>query len=352
VISTESLTQIANFAVTYKCDSRCKTCNIWKTPNPEKGQLSLQEIQGFLELNYEYLQNIKSVQLTGGEAFLREDLGKIACLISEELPKCAIWIPTNGFRPEVITDAVADILDKDVTWLGVSVSVDGIGDTHDYMRGVDGSFDKCLETLTSLSHLRLEYPNLHLSIGMTVTPINYHQILDVYGLSKDFTFEFSLRPEHQSDFYYGNQQENSLKPNLDELWIIFRILARDIRERQGLRKSLTLIRYLKGTMEYIREPRNRTMKCTAGTHSIFLNPYGDVYPCIINNSKLGNIRTSSLREILSGPRAKAVRKEISILSCPLCWVECETYRDIMNDKTGLIETGLNCLLDSQNLGFR
>lgn len=351
-MSLNHLTQIANFAVTYKCNSRCKTCNIWKIPNPEKQQLSLMEIQGFLQSNQEYLKNVKSVQLTGGEPFQRDDLSDIARLFVENIPGCNIWIPTNGDSPEVITSTVDNILDVDKFQLGVSVSLDGIGETHDLIRGVEGCYDRCLETLTSLSSLKTEHPSFTLSVGMTLTPNNYHQTLNVFHLSKQFNANFSLRPVHQSDIYYQNQMQNSLKPHLEELMVIFRIIARDIKNKKGLKNSLSFICYLRGVLDYLQEPNNRTLPCSAGTSSIFLNPYGDIYPCIMMDEKLGNIRDEKLFEIMNSEKAKIVRRKIKKLACPLCWVECEAYRDILNNKIGLIEAGLFALLDSQSLGFR
>ena len=346
------LSQIANFAVTYKCNSRCKTCNIWKIPNPEEQQLSLEEIQGFLDSNQEYLKHVKSVQLTGGEPFLRDDLCEIVWLIVNTIPGCAVWIPTNGYNTEVIASTVNNILDADKIQLGVSVSLDGIGETHDMLRGVEGCYGRCLETLTSLSSLKTVYPSFATTVGMTLTPSNYHQTLDLYNLSKQYKADFSLRPEHQSDIYYRNQISNSLKSHVEEIKIIFRIIAQDIKYKKGLKKSVSFIRYLRGVLNYIQNPKKRTLPCSAGTGSIFLNPYGDVYPCIMMDEKLGNIRDDKLNEIMNGEKAENVRGKVSNLACPLCWVECEAYRDILNDKIGLIETGLFALLDSQSLGFR
>ena len=34
----------------------------------------------------------------------------------------------------------------------------------------------------------------------------------------------------------------------------------------------------------------RKIKCYAGTHSFFLDPYGDIFPCIMLNKKIGNIK--------------------------------------------------------------
>lgn len=40
---------ISNFAVTYHCNSRYHTCNIWKLESPKSEELTLGDIRSFLE---------------------------------------------------------------------------------------------------------------------------------------------------------------------------------------------------------------------------------------------------------------------------------------------------------------
>jgi len=68
---------IANLAITYRCDSRCTTCNIWKIQNHQKDELTLGEIDSFFKENREFLKDVESIQITGGEPYLREDLTEI-----------------------------------------------------------------------------------------------------------------------------------------------------------------------------------------------------------------------------------------------------------------------------------
>lgn len=68
-------------------------CNIWKEdPRPDP---TLEQITGFFDENRETLRNLKFIQLTGGEPFLRDDLPEIASIVHEVAPKCMIWLPTN-----------------------------------------------------------------------------------------------------------------------------------------------------------------------------------------------------------------------------------------------------------------
>ena len=59
-------TSISNFAVTYRCNSRCTTCGIWRTSDPGKGEMTLDQIKALLSENRDFLRDITSIQVTGG----------------------------------------------------------------------------------------------------------------------------------------------------------------------------------------------------------------------------------------------------------------------------------------------
>jgi MoaA/NifB/PqqE/SkfB family radical SAM enzyme len=83
---------------------------------------------------------------------------------------------------------------------------------------------------------------------------------------------------------------------------------------------------------------------------MFLDPHGDVYPCIVVGDRLGNVRESTLEEIWSSTEAKEARTKIKKGRCPGCWVECEAYRDILRDRLRLVGTALRALTDPRSLG--
>jgi MoaA/NifB/PqqE/SkfB family radical SAM enzyme len=147
------LTSIANFTVSNSCNGRCTTCNIWKMdPRPDP---TLDQITGFFEENRKVLRNLKFIQLTGGEFFLRDDLPEIASAVHETAPKCMIWLPTNGLLPEKVRQTTMELLNQtENPLIGVTISRDGEGDAHDIQRGVDGSYKKAIQTLKLLSDLK------------------------------------------------------------------------------------------------------------------------------------------------------------------------------------------------------
>ncbi|MBL7169085.1 radical SAM protein [Candidatus Bathyarchaeota archaeon] len=346
-------TMIANLAITYRCQCRCRTCNIWKKEETEREELALEEYHALFESNMDVLREVRSIQITGGEPFMRRDLPELVSTIHASLPDCTFWIPTNGMNPRAVEEATKEMLEHlKGRGVGVSVSVDGMGPTHNVQRGVVGSFRKAMETLRRLSALREEHPRLGLTVGMTLTPQNYREASEVYPLARRFGADFSMRPVNFSDIYYRNMDERRPLDDVSgELLPLIRTIARDTVKRKGIIHSAPTLRYMQGIVDYIRDPTYRSLPCAAGEDSFFLDPYGDVYPCIFVDEKMGNIREEQLADLWWTDAASSLRERISRGDCPGCWVECETYREIYRERTGLGHTALSALIHPKTLGI-
>lgn len=321
------LTAISNLAVTNRCNGRCNTCNIWKMdPRPDP---SLEQITRFFYDNRVMLRRLRFIQLTGGEPFLRDDLPEIVEAVHDALPHCMIWIPTNGLLPERVADMTKQMLvDVDESRLGVTLSLDGEGKSHDIRRGIDGSFRLAMSTLRLLSELKKKYPNLHLSTGFTLTAANYQQAPIIQKMSGQYGAEFSVRPVNISEHYYQNLGETR-QITAEDMEPMVKQLASWVKEDKGTLRGLTTLAYLQGMTEFI--GGGRSMACSAAETSVFIDATGDVYPCIVMNHLMGNAFETSLKEILSSEKAEEARKIIDRLGCPTCWLECDAFRDIPKD---------------------
>ncbi|UCH56872.1 MAG: radical SAM protein [Candidatus Bathyarchaeota archaeon] len=345
---------IANFAVTYRCDSHCRTCNIWRIEGPERDELTLEEVRGLYESNREFLSDVGYIQITGGEPFLRPDLPEIVSVIHETLPRCVLGAPTNGMEPDRIERATETIIEcLGGQGFGVVVSIDGLERTHDTIRGVDGSFRKAVETLRRLTALVDRYPGLRVVVGMTLTSENYDELLEVFLLARKYGARFSFRPINYSDIYYRNaRDELSMREAAGELLPAIQRLGRAVVERYGISAAAPTLCYYQGAIDYIRNPLKRWLRCSAATDSMFLDPYGNVYPCIFMDEKMGNIREAPMGKIWGSKEASVARLRIMNGECPGCWVECEAFRDIHKDPKRLASSALRALLHPKTAGIR
>lgn len=318
-----------NFAVTYLCNSRCRMCRIWERyrqdPSRIKEELSLTEIEDLLSSRY--LDNLEGIGFTGGEPFLRRDFVDLAGLFIQRFPNAFVGVATNGLSPELIVAKTREIVERyDARLLSLSISLDGIGAAHDRMRGVKGAYKRVLQTVESLQ----EQTDVNLGFDFTVTPWNYDDLWSAYELSKEYGIKFLAGFAHNSEFYYGNvDMAFDWHDTLGEAGSMVQKVARDRSASEPLLDKLIdpYACFMARTAEYELQ-RNSMFKCYSGVHSLFLDPYGDVYPCIILDKRLGNVRSERFDQLWLSSRATQIRDYIEQDQCH-CWVACETVPSLL-----------------------
>jgi MoaA/NifB/PqqE/SkfB family radical SAM enzyme len=318
-----------NFAVTYLCNSRCRMCHIWKRyrqdPSGIEQELSLAEIEGLL--SSDHMRNVQGISLTGGEPFLRKDFVDLAGLCIQRFPNAFISIATNGLSPGLILHKTRDILRRfEPKLLSLSVSLDGIGDAHDIVRGVNGAYGTVLRTVKSL----VEETNVNVGLDFTITPWNYDQVWNAYQLSKELGTKFIAVAAHNSGFYYGNaEMDLDCGDARGQAAGMVCEVAADRAQDESLFEKI-VDPYVCFMTQAAQSRANQTAahRCYSGTHSLFVDPYGNVYPCILLDKKIGNIRQVAFDELWLTSRAFEVREYIEQERCQ-CWVACETVPSML-----------------------
>jgi MoaA/NifB/PqqE/SkfB family radical SAM enzyme len=293
----------AVIAVTYRCDSRCNMCNIWQLP-PGKEMAP----EDYMRIP----STLNDVNLTGGEPFLREDIVEIAGTIYERCGGPRIVISTNGFQHRRILHA-APALMKIGRKVGIAVSLDGIGEMHDGIRGIEGGFDKVIETLKQVG--KLGYKNVR--VAFTAQRENVKHLGAVYDLSRQFGFQFTTSVAQNSDFYFSTDENQKVEPERlrDELKYVMRKELISLSPKRWLRSY-----FYSGVLQY-NDMGSRVLGCRAGRDSFFLDPEGNVFPCLTLERKMGNLFENSFDEIWSGEAAGGARKAVDSCSMP-CWMIC------------------------------
>ena len=68
--------KFASIIVTYRCNARCHMCNTWAYPSKHNEEIGLNI--------YEKLPLMNTINVTGGEPFLREDLNEIISILKKK----------------------------------------------------------------------------------------------------------------------------------------------------------------------------------------------------------------------------------------------------------------------------
>lgn len=286
---------------TYRCQMRCKMCDIWANPTDKQREISAKELEA--------LPSFKFVNITGGEPFVRRDLEDIVEVMFTKSPR--IVISTSGWH----TERIVRLAEKYPN-IGIRVSIEGLSQKNDELRGREGSFDRGLRVLMTLKGMGVK----DIGYGCTVSNRNSADMLWLYRLSRALGMEFATAAFHNS--YYFHKGDNEIT-NKEEVIGNFHTLIGELL-RESSPKSWYRAFFNLGLINYIRG-KPRMLPCEAGSANCFIDPYGEVYPCNGLEDRywkesMGNIRqTPDFDSLWNSPQAQRVRELVR--SCPKnCWM--------------------------------
>jgi len=312
--------------LTHRCNSRCLMCDLWQQGlNPKEKELRLEEIERLVKES-DYLKGVETVVLSGGEPFLREDFVDICGIFTKYLPDAGLNILTNGLDTDLILDKVGSLIKRYLPKkIMIGSSIDGVGDIHDRIRGVKGSFNRMKETIEVLRKINgLEY-----CLNFTITPQNYTQLLPSYEFSKNigarFSAQFVVKKEVKYDFSWKETE-------LDEIEIMAMDIISDLLQGRSLENVLNnpdsdtglivQIYYWSNLVGYERDPKRIMPYCPAGRRFAMFTPYGDLFFCpLLKHKTAGSIRTKSFDELWVSGESSRICDFISSGKCH-CWLVC------------------------------
>ena len=133
----------------YRCNSRCKTCNVWLLPNDD---MTLEE----WDRTFESLGRAPYwFTFSGGEPTLRKDLPDMVGSAYRHCRPGIINIPTNGIQQKIIPGSVERVLQvAPKSEVIINLSLDGVGLKHDEIRGVRNNWDRAMVTYAALKELQ------------------------------------------------------------------------------------------------------------------------------------------------------------------------------------------------------
>jgi MoaA/NifB/PqqE/SkfB family radical SAM enzyme len=331
------------FATTYKCNSKCMTCNIWK--KQPKNEMSLNEIETFSQNNPFF----SWFNLTGGEPFLRKDLVSIVdSFLNNSNNFLFLNLTTNGLSSDLIVKKVNEILSLHIPMVVVVVSLDGSKKIHESIRRTPDSWDRTIETYKSLRKMSQEKNNFRTFLGYTISPFNLGTIKEAYSSVKEIIpgikpkdFHFNLF--HLSEHYYSNISNSG---NFTQK-TYKRGLINDLEDIEKMKKDLLPgpiqfleKKYIKLAKEFVKNDKT-PLSCKVIQTSCFIDPEGNVFPCTVYAKLLGNLRNFDydLTKILKLHFINQLIKEIENLKCPNCWTPCEAYQTILGNLFRVINSG-------------
>ncbi len=325
-----------NFSVTYNCQSRCLTCNIWQMR--PKGELSLDEIRQFAAKNTSF----RWIELTGGEVFLRSDIDEIARAFNESCTGLYILtMPTNSLcNPALVRKKLESILSLGIPRIMITLSLDGYRELHDRIRGVPGNYDKVIAMARMLQEMKKEHRTLGFVFGYTMSKMNQGElgktIEAVMGDVPGITYnDFHVNLSQISGNYYSNTDLDIRADGRKAAEEVRFLLSRRAFSPDPM--QIVESAFLRNLVKYA-ETGVQPMSSRSGEASVFLDSFGNVYPSIMWDKKLGNVRETqySLSPVLGGEAAMEVRERIRNKTEPVQWTSCEAYQTLLGNVASII----------------
>lgn len=302
-------------SVSYRCNSRCKTCNVWLLPNDD---LTLEE----WDRSFESLGRAPYwFTFSGGEPTLRKDLPDMVASAYRHCRPGIINIPTNGIQDKIIPGRVEQILaacpDSEVV---INLSLDGVGENHDRVRGVKGNFERAMRTYAGLKDLKGRYKNFTLGV---------HSVLSNFTIDWFPELCEFVQTEMQPDQYITEIAEERVEldtvglgitPSVEKYSVAIDTLVASLKdhEAKGLARVTQAFRkqYYEIVKRTLREHR-QIIPCAAGVASAQIAPNGDVWTCCIRAESMGNLREHNYNfsEVWNTPRAGELRRSIKAGEC-------------------------------------
>jgi len=260
-------------------------------------------------LSSPFFSELRELDVTGGEPFIREDLLElidgVSHLKDSNLKQIkSVAITTNGFLTHRILELTGKMLErlepKEIDLVMV-LAMDAVGEIHDKIRNYKDGWTKVNDTIQGLIQIRRKTNNLVLGLKTTVLPPNIDQLEHISAYADENELFTIVSPCIITGARYLNlDRKNDLtfsEKDIDKMVQFYK----SGHFQWDFHRS-RLVNYL----------RTGVMKkpCSAGFNYFFIRSNGDVYPCPLIKLKLGNVKEAGVEDLFHSRTASSFRRRI------------------------------------------
>lgn len=319
------------FEVTRRCNMRCAMCQYrdWFERHPAselfETELDTQQWKDLVDQTSPF----SLITFTGGEPWVRSDFQEI---LSYASTKRSTHFITNSLLMDedrtarCVEMAPSSLLRSGLCFIGFSL--DGTQETHDRIRGKEGSYEAVLNAIRTVNRLRKEQkkrlPYVH--VTSVIQEANLDDLprlpallaeagADAYNLTMEVRFPGmeGMGEVHPSELCKSAEPLPRLSPTRLEA-----TLKQTQEAADGCNLELRLpdmpmgqvIQYYDGGLDLAQ------FSCRSPWTNVFVGAQGTVFPCFMRN--LGNVREHTLRELWNGPGMREFRQEVRKQPFCLC----------------------------------
>ncbi|MDO8551790.1 MAG: radical SAM protein [bacterium] len=317
--------------ITYRCNSRCQACQIWQM-KPKK-EMNLREWEKVMK--DPIFGGIRYLLLAGGEPVLHPELLELVKIFISAMPKLqSLNLVTNGLlakRTVAVVKDLALLSERKRINFSVSVSLDGLGNTNDSLRGIPGAFLKTKNTILGLAKIQKKY-SFGLGVSGVVSRKNLIEITEVDNWCKTIKIPFNFQIIGFHKTYVQNlKNQNDLDFRPPDREVLLKLIGKlaDKKNKKDLRSYLRT--YYWEDMSRLYQGGKRSTPCPFVLDAFAIGSLGDVYYCLSEDS-IGNVRQGkSASQIYFDAENLEKRKEMAKSVCLKCNSGCMVTSAIAKD---------------------
>jgi molybdenum cofactor biosynthesis enzyme MoaA len=308
-----SLPTVLNLPITDNCNSRCVMCNVWKN----KSTNELESIQLSNLLKAPFFQKLKHVGISGGEPTLRGDLVDIVSTVCNSLPALhSLSITSHGFhvkRWEQLLPLIIRICNEQNVLFTLNLSLDGIDQTHDAVRGIQGGYRRVMSTFELAQNA-----GAHVEFQATISKKNIFNIVRIL---------YTIHKKLNTDIEFRLATKIRRLNNLESMEAI----SLDFNERSFFADFLTSPALLNATSSPARRlfykdlaqrlitGTQRKAPCYYQNEGLLLTAHGEMYHCSVSNDAIGVIDQQLASQVYFSPNSQKIRTRLLNESCKTCY---------------------------------
>ena len=293
---------------TERCQSRCITCNGWKTPaDVAKDEMSTDEWKKVLYNMHSWMGNYQFI-ISGGEPFIRDDIFEIAEYASNLGD--TVNVVTNGL-------ALVDKLDKVLysAFNNITFSLNALANPkiHNTSRGRDDAFQRTMDSLQNLNYMNKhnsghKWKNIYLST--VVMPSNLSEIKPIAEFCKVEGIGVSYQLMDNGDAFSTAVEKDEQIYNKDIKTLAIEAIEEMIElKKQGYPicngySQLSAFKLLINKPEEI-----QNIQCMVGENNFAIDPYGNCRICFCMEP-IGNLKERLPQDLWYSQKADEIRDKI------------------------------------------
>lgn len=296
--------------ITSRCNSRCKTCNVWK----DNSKVDIDPIKLREVLRHPYFSKVESIGINGGELSLVPNFSEIfdAVLTAPRLKN--LYLISNGLLPHKLLpllEACKAKCDKRRIRISIAVSVDGYGKIHEDVRGVPNCFERTKFLLNELRDNRNKYAH-SVSIGCTLSQKNIAYVNEIEEFLSNYPFyvQYHLAVPNKrihtfdcaSDYYILDDNHS-------------RMLALEFFYGKFL-KAVRYERFAFFAQYYflLSHGQKRLTRCTYRYKDVTIDENLRMYLCATASDMIGDFKNEKVDSVVRNRRIRKIKNEV----CKYC----------------------------------